>query len=88
MLWAYRRSQLHSIIVERGAPGSSSTCFAPGAIVRPFLFEEDRAAARVPVGLVVWVAPDVDFSGIDDAFVGVLWSGDPPGSQTWPTDLA
>lgn len=86
MLRAYRRDQLHSIVVERGAPGCRSTCFAPGAVVRPQLFEEDRGRARIPVGLIVWAAAAVDFQGLEAAF-GVLWSSDPDANFSGSDDI-
>lgn len=86
MLRTYRRDQLHSIVVERGAPGCRTTCFAPGAVVRPQLFDEDRHRLRIPVGLIVWAAAAVDALGSEVAF-GVLWSSDPDAGFSGSDDV-
>lgn len=86
MLRAYRRDQLHSIVVERGAPGCRSTCFAPGAVVRPQLFEEDRGRARIPVGLIVWYV-DRRVDSDHNSSIGVLWSSDPDANFSGSDDI-
>lgn len=76
MLRAYRLDRLHSLVVERAAPSCSSTCLAPGAVVRPRFFEEDSGRRCIPVGLIVWAVAAADVPGLEFTF-GVLWSGDP-----------